>query len=270
MKLYPNYETEISFKYLKEVVNILDEPICILGGWAVYFIVNEKIKADRGMGYLGSKDIDLGFHIDKNITDKSLKKTPIAKTITLLEKNGFKPLSFRYYKDIGIETGKELTREQSAITPTHDIFQIYVDLIVDEIHPAFKKTFCLDTIDESLLKHVFEEKRNRIELKEFEKMLWLPTPEILLATKIKSLPNRTKDNKKIKDLCDIYSLGWYSRKNIGQLKEAVNHFNTKKERDDVLKCIKTEEYLLDSCQQATGIEKEIIKNLVIELTKGNK
>ena len=50
MKLYPNYETEISFKYLKEVVNILDEPICILGGWAVYFTVNEKIKADRGMG----------------------------------------------------------------------------------------------------------------------------------------------------------------------------------------------------------------------------
>ena len=162
MKLYHNYETEISFKYLKEVVNILDEPIFILGGWAVYFAVNEKIQADRGMGYLGSKDIDLGFHIDKNITDKSLKKTPIAKTIKSLEKNGFKPLSYRYYKDIGIETGKELTREQSAITPIHDIFQIYVDLIVDEIHPTFKKTFGLDPIDESLLTHVFEEKTNRI------------------------------------------------------------------------------------------------------------
>ncbi len=177
MKLYPNYETEISFEYLKKVVSILDEPICILGGWAVYFTVNEKIKVDRGMGYLGSKDIDLGFHINKNITDKILKKTPIAKTIKLLEKNRFQPLSFRYYKDIGIETGKELTREQSAKTPMHDIFQIYVDLIVDEIHPAFKKTFGLDPIDESLLKHVFEEKTNRIELKEFEKMLWLPTPQ---------------------------------------------------------------------------------------------
>lgn len=270
MKLYPNYETEISFKYLKEVVNILDEPICILGGWAVYFTVNEKIKEDRGMGYLGSKDIDLGFNIDKTITDKTLKKTPIAKTIKLLEQNGFKPLSFRYYKDIGIETGEELTREQSAITPIHDIFQIYIDLIVDEIHPKFKKTFGLDPIDEPLLKHIFEEKRNRIELKEFEKMLWLPTPEILLATKIKSLPNRTKDNKKIKDLCDVYSLGWYSGKKLGPLKEAINHFNTKKERNDVLKCIKTEEYLLDSCQQTMGIEKEIIKNLVIELLKGNK
>jgi hypothetical protein len=267
MKLYPNYETEISFKYLKEVVNILDEPICILGGWAVYFTVNEKIKADSGMGYIGSKDIDLGFHIDKNITDETLKKLPIAKTITLLEKNGFKPLSFRYYKDIGIETGEELTKEQSAMKLIHDIFQIYVDLIVDEIHPKFKKTFGLDPIDESLLKHVFEEKTNRIELKEFEKMLWLPTTEILLATKIKSLPNRTKDNKKIKDLCDIYSLGWYSGKNIDQLKEAVSHFNTKKERDDVLKCIKTEEYLVDSCQQATGVEKETIKNLILELLK---
>ena len=30
MELYTKYETEISFRYLKEVVNILDEPICIL------------------------------------------------------------------------------------------------------------------------------------------------------------------------------------------------------------------------------------------------
>jgi len=270
MKLYDDYETEISFKYLKEVVNILDDPICILGGWAVYFTVNERMKADRTMGYLGSKDIDLGFHIDKTVTDKFLKKTPIAKTITVLEQNGFKPLSFRYYKDISIETGKELTKEQSVITPIHDIFQIYVDLIVDEIHPTFKKTFGLNPIDESLLKHVFKDRRNRTELKEFEKMLWLPIPEILLATKIKSLPNRTKDNKKIKDLCDIYSLGWYSVKNLEQLKDGVSHFNTKKERDKVLKCIKTEEYLLDSCQQVMGVEKETIKNLVIDLLKGNK
>ncbi len=83
MKLYPNYETEISFKYLKEVVSILDDPICILGGWAVYFTVNERIKADIGIGYLGSKDIDLGFHIDKTTTEKYLKKTPIAKTMNL-------------------------------------------------------------------------------------------------------------------------------------------------------------------------------------------
>ena len=77
MELYANYETEISFKYLKEVVNILDDPICILGGWAVYFTVNERIKADRGMGYLGSKDIDLGFHIDKTIADKYVEKKSI-------------------------------------------------------------------------------------------------------------------------------------------------------------------------------------------------
>lgn len=265
MKLYPNYETDISFNYLKQVVDILDEPICILGGWAVYFTVNEKIKKDRGIGYLGSKDIDLGFHIDKNILEKNLKNTPIAKTIKLLEQNGFQPLSFRYYKDINIETGIELTKEQSAKTPSHNIFQIYVDIIVDEIHPKFKKTFGLNPIDESLLKHVFEEKNNRIELKIFKKMLWLPTPEILLATKIKSLPNRTKDNKKIKDLSDIYSLGWYSGKKISQLNKATNYFNTKKERDNVVRCINEDDILLDSCQQAIGVEKETIKNLIIEL-----
>jgi len=270
MELYPNYETDISFKYLKQVIDILDEPICILGGWAVYFTVNKNIKRDRGIGYLGSKDIDLGFHISRNLNERNLNNTAIAKTIKLLEKNGFLPLSFRYYKDINIETGEELTKEQSTKTPSHNIFQIYVDLIVDEIHPKFKKTFGLNPIDESLLKHVFEEKNNRIELKEFKKMLWLPTPEILLATKIKSLPNRTKDNKKIKDLCDIYSLGWYSGKKINRLKEAISYFNTKKERDSVVKCIWEDGILLDSCQQAMGIEKETIKNLVIELLKVNK
>jgi len=89
MELYPNYETDISFKYLKQVIDILDEPICILGGWAVYFTVNKNIKKDRGIGYLGSKDIDLGFHIGRNLNERNLNNTAIAKTIKLLEKMDF-------------------------------------------------------------------------------------------------------------------------------------------------------------------------------------
>ena len=56
----------------------------------------------------------------------------------------------------------ELTKEQYIRTPTHDIFQIYVDPIVNEIHPAFKKIFGFVPIDESLLSYVFKYDKHRI------------------------------------------------------------------------------------------------------------
>ena len=39
--MYRDEETKISYKYLQEVIEQLDEPICLMGGWAVYFIVND-------------------------------------------------------------------------------------------------------------------------------------------------------------------------------------------------------------------------------------
>jgi len=32
MALYAKYETDTSFDYLEKIIDILDEPICILGG----------------------------------------------------------------------------------------------------------------------------------------------------------------------------------------------------------------------------------------------
>ena len=93
--------------------------------------------------------------------------------------------------------------------------------------------------------------------------------QIILFQQIQNLLD-SNSKEVINKLLKLIQPSQSNIQNIDQLKEAVNHFNTKKERDDVLKCIKTEEYLLDSCQQVMGIEKETIKNLVIELTKGNK
>lgn len=265
MELYPQYETDTSLEFLENIITIMEEPICLLGGWAVYFTVDENIRDDIGMGYLGSRDIDLGFHIKNTMASKDLNKTPLAKALRLLEKHGFMSLGSRYYKDIDIETGKELTKKQATKLPTHNIFQIFVDIIVDAIHPAFNKTFNFVPIDESLLKHVFSDTDRRIELKKFDKLVWIPTPEILLASKIKSLPQRTKDNKKVKDVCDIYSLGWYSGEKISQLKQAIAILNTRAEKENALNCIKTEKNLLIDSQNALGIDKITIENLLISL-----
>lgn len=262
MGLYSNFETETSYVYLQKIVNILNEPICILGGWAVYFTVNTAFRKDQGRNYLGSRDIDLGFYLNKNLTNHKLKNSTIGKTLSVLEQQGFKPLGFRYYKDIHIESGKELTSEQSAKTPTHDIFQIYIDPIVNEIHTSFREVFGFDPIDEPLLSQVFQDETCRTELTEFNKRLLLPAPEILLATKLKSICNRTKDEKLIKDICDIYVLSWYSPRKFHQLKDDVHKFVDGLE--EISGKLRSEE-LFKKAEIALGIESETIKNLFKKL-----
>jgi hypothetical protein len=61
MTLYEEFETDTSFRYLKEIVKIFEKTVCIIGGWAVYFTVNEHFKKEHGRNYLGSRDIDLVF-----------------------------------------------------------------------------------------------------------------------------------------------------------------------------------------------------------------
>ena len=261
MPLYSEFETDTSYNYLKQIVSILDEPICILGGWAVYLTVNNNFYKDQGRNYLGSRDIYLGFHIDKKLEQEQLKNITITKSLKLIEKEGFKPQGFRYYKEINYETGKELTLEEAKTTPTHNIFTMFIDPIVDYVHPSFQKILRFNPVDEPLLTPVFQNKKYRRELQQFNKLLWLPSPEILLATKMKSIPNRTKDEKLIKDICDIYALSWYSNKSFQKIKsESQKHTNTK----DLIKLqgrLESEKDVFQKAQTAMGIDAETIKNL---------
>ncbi len=150
--MYKEFETRTSYKYLKEVINSLKEPICILGGWAVFFHVNKRFEKAQGRPYLGSRDIDLGFEIGKD-----MKQSVLSETIkTLTEKLKFEPLSFRFVKEIHTETEEEITK--GKIVPAHFIFPMYVDLIVDSIPKDFKKNYGFNPIDEPLLKVVFDKK----------------------------------------------------------------------------------------------------------------
>lgn len=198
--MYKEFETRTSYKYLKEVIGSLEEPICILGGWAVFFHANKKYQEAQGRPYLGSRDVDLGFHA-KNST------APLSQTICALEKLHFKPLSFRMVKEIHTETEEEI--DNGKHIPAHFIFPMCVDLIVDTIPKDFRKTFGFNPIDEPLLTQVFE-KKEFILTEEFGKKLLLPKPQILLAMKINSLPGRDKEHKRIKDLGDIFALAWYT------------------------------------------------------------
>ena len=62
---YTEDETVISKSNLSAVVSNVKGPVCLLGGWAVYATVNQNFSAERGRNYVGSRDIDLGFHVDE-------------------------------------------------------------------------------------------------------------------------------------------------------------------------------------------------------------
>ena len=202
--MYDDFETDTSYTYLKMVVDALTEPICLLGGWAVYLQVTRDYKEAVGRDYLGSRDIDLGFHLTGAMGKQDMLNSPLAQSIITLEKLGFEPLSFRYVKDIDRETG----RPSDKTIPLFQRFQMAVDLIVDHQPKDFRPVFGFNPIQEPLLAFAFE--GNSRKLAEFEKKLLLPSPPLLLATKLNSIKYRDKNDKRIKDLCDMYALLWHS------------------------------------------------------------
>ena len=222
--MYLEFETNISYRYLKEVIANLKEPVCILGGWAVFFQVNKNFQKAQGRSYLGSRDIDLGFHIRQESTKEELKASALAQSIKVLTENlKFKPQGFRLLKEIHTETREEIMAKN---IPAHFIFPMYVDLIVDNIPEEFKTTMGFDPIDEPLLSYAFGNSDNSENFEEFNKKLLLPKPELLLAMKINSLPDRDKAHKRIKDICDSFALLWYSNIELSEIREKLQKFIT--------------------------------------------
>jgi hypothetical protein len=155
--LYQPTETKTSQKQLQTIFKQLKGEACLLGGWAVYYLVNKNFEKATGRKYIGSRDIDLGFHINKEWNKEQLRNSEFATTIKTIEEIGFKSVSFRIVKDSNIDNGKELTPEESAKLPMYQIFQLFIDPIVDYIHPKIKTLLGLVPIDEPLLSLVFQE-----------------------------------------------------------------------------------------------------------------
>ncbi|MBN2368684.1 hypothetical protein JXC34_06695 [Candidatus Woesearchaeota archaeon] len=247
--MYREFETRTSYNYLKQVINSLDEPICILGGWAVFFHANQGFQRAQGRPYLGSRDIDLGFNISK-------RRDILSKTISVLKnKLRFEPLSFRFVKEVHTETAEEITKGEYV--PAHFRFPMYVDLIVDTIPKDFRKTFGFDPIDEPLLKAAFEKGEHTI-MKEFKKKLLLPKPELLIAMKINSLPGRDKEHKRIKDICDIFSLAWYTDINVNAID--LSRYVSAKSMKKCIGLIGDEDYAKAAAQLSH--DKEEIKRVI--------
>jgi hypothetical protein len=262
--LYEPNELKTSERQLEKIFKQLPSPTCLLGGWAAYHIVNKSFEKANGRKYIGSRDIDIGFHIDKAWTQKQLAKSKFATAIGIIENMGFRCISFRLEKDFNLDTGMELTPEQSTRLPLYQIFQLYVDPIVDYIHPRIKALLGFVPIDEPLLSLVFQDKMHTKAIL-FEKTVLLPEPHVLLAMKLNSAPKRDKENKRIKDIADIYALLWHSNIALPQLKKQLFSIYPKEQTTKTIQGFKKED--IEKASVAIGMNAQELSRVLAELKR---
>ena len=66
-ELYDKIESESALDALNHIVTRLPDPFLLLRGWAVYVTVNDSFRDEHGSQDLGSRDIDVCFHIDPDV-----------------------------------------------------------------------------------------------------------------------------------------------------------------------------------------------------------
>jgi len=157
-----------------------------------------------------------------------------------------------------------LTPEESAELPLYQIFQLCIDPVVDYIHPKIKSLLGFVPIDEPLLSLVFQDKMYTI-TPLFEKTVLLPKPHVLLAMKLNSAPNRDKENKRIKDIADIYALLWHSDITLPQLKKQLFSIYPKEKARKTIQNFTKED--MNRVSTAIGINTQEISRVLTELTR---
>jgi len=260
--LYEPNEIQISERYLEKVFKLIKGNICLLGGWATYHIVNKNFEKTTGRKYIGSRDIDIGFHVDKNWSEEQLEKSEFCVAIKQIENMGFRSVSFRLIKDFNLETGRELTPTESSKLPQYQIFNLFVDPVVDYIHPKIRPVLGFVPIDEPLLSLVFT-KRLCTTASLFGTNILLPKTHVLLAMKLNSVISRDQEHKKIKDIADIYALLWHSDTKITQLKnQLLSIYPEEKTRKTTRDFTKEE---IDRVSTAIGVGTREIMRVLAEL-----
>lgn len=262
--MYQDNEIKISQEHLTAIFSNMKEPVCLLGGWAVYLTVNEKFNQANGRNYLGSRDVDLGFHVDPKWSTTELQRSALAQSVKILKDRGFVGVGFRLVRYYDMDTKKEITEEEAKKKRPYEIFQLYVDTMSDNIHTDAQKVLGFPLLDEQLLSYVFNDGRFT-SMSDFGGTFKLPAPEILVSTKLKSVLDRTKDDKRIKDICDIYALLWYSSKTLPELKKEVTAIFGREKIVDTISKFTDDDY--SQVSTVTGVDKAEIIQVIGELAR---
>lgn len=210
--MYDSLETDLSFKYLQKIERI--ESAVIVGGWAIYYYINETYKKAFGVDYLKSRDIDV-----------FVKKRYLENFLKLIENMGFVSGSYFFRYELIYSRSKEkiIDRKESRKYPVHDLIYVFLDLFTEV---ESKKAWFID-----ILKKAKFIKIEGIKVIDFNSLLKL---------KCLSFFEREKLDKELKDACDIYSLLVYSGRKI------IAHENIKKVAEKIINRRDLGEYIAEN------------------------
>ncbi|MCX6666054.1 MAG: hypothetical protein NT038_08385 [Euryarchaeota archaeon] len=142
-----------------------------------------------------------------------LTSSTLFKIIQLLESEGFQVDGIRYRKDITFVTKDE-----------KESFPLFIDIIVNSYPPSYSDIIPQCFFEEPLLEEIYRIRQNQVEIPQISHHLFMPTPEILSAIKIRCISGRDIHHKRVKDLCDLYSLLFYSPKSFQSTVEGMKKY----------------------------------------------
>ena len=258
---YVDAVTTLSERELQDIMAAASPPVCLLGGWAVHLHVTEGFQAAHDRPYIGSRDIDLGIHIETDWTTEEMTTTSVAMTFQEIEEElGYTRGRFGFYQQFHRDTGERLSDDEAKDQPPHNIFRVDIDIIPDTTAlDAFHAGFGFRPPAEPLLEPAFTAGRAE-SLDEY--VSWdtpaevlIAAPELLAAMKVRALPQRDKSHKRLKDLADLHALLWYVTE-YDEITEAVHtHLN-----DDDITAFQdaTADALYDRAGRLIGVDAPLV------------
>ncbi len=224
--MYDVKETDLSFEYLQKIFELSkNAKVALLGGWAVYFYVNEEYNKAFGTDYLKSRDIDLFIsQIHEKEFNNVLKKLNFQKSA----------YTFRYELIYDRIRNEIVSYDKSKEIPIYNLVFIFLDLFSDN------KTKIIGSWS---IKELEGTKIIRI------KNIPILDINTLLLLKCNSFFEREKLDKEYKDACDIYALLFYSGQKFKLTKNVSEACKKIIKRDDLQEFI-ADNVLKDSLKKS--------------------
>lgn len=201
--------------------------------------MNDDFKAATGRDYIGSRDIDVGFHVDVDWSRRELESSAFGAFLGRMEGLGFRSQSFRLYRDFEFGSLRPLSPEEAAKMPAFEVLKLYVDPVVDRVHPIAAEAFGFTPMDEPMLESAFSEGLFRVHTVG-ELDVRVLEPHLLLA-KFNSVVTRQQGHKRVKDLADIYALIWHSGLQLSEMRDSLYEVYPAVKAKTVLDHVKADE-----------------------------
>jgi hypothetical protein len=264
---YTQQVTQLSRQELEAVFKAVKPPAALLGGWAVHLHVNDGFNSEHGRNYIGSRDIDVGLHVDPAADPSELRDGPLGTSLQAIQELGYTQSRFGFVQHFHRETGDRLSEAEAAELPMYDVFEVYVDTIPDTADlDGFDSAFGFRPPAEPLLQPVFEAGQGApladvVEWSVPDTVSIVP-PDLLAAMKVRSLPDREEGHKRAKDVADLHALLWY----VTEYSEIRDDVHGRVAEEDLTKLeTVVDDQLVQSAATLLQIDTALIRNTIERL-----